>query len=292
MATIEVRSFSGALPAQYGILTPPELRSLLGRIPPECLVLGANLSGRPVGLAVASIQKASRTAKLLGLTIDDSFRRRGIGRQLYGMLEKLLRQQEAGSVFAEFLADSDCRTAAPSSFLQACGFAPPVPGIHVWSGPLSISQALPWVNNLQLPVEFECGSWSSLSMQERLLIAQGRGDWYPPILDPFAGEERIDPERSLVLRYRGAPIGWAILERFDDRTLLFKTMFVHRRHQRTGRGIALTAQACRNLIQEARFQEIIFYVEAENRGMVRFMERHIAGTGIRKEILWRTSKRL
>lgn len=291
MPTIEIRSFRGALPAEYGILTPPELRSLDRRISPETLVLGANLSGRPVGLAVAIVQEAPRTAKLLGLTIEESFRRQGIGRQLYGMLEKMLMQHNLTAVFAEFLAEADDRI-APSAFLQACGFTPPVPGIHVWSGPLSIPQALPWVNHLQLPAEFECGSWSSLAEGERSLIAQGRGDWYPPILDPFVNEERIDPVRSLVLRYRGTPVGWAILERFDARTVLFKTMFVHRRHQRTGRGIALAAQACRNLIRHGEFQEMIFYVEEENSGMLQFMSRHITGTGIRKEILWRTSRML
>ncbi|MBB6679726.1 GNAT family N-acetyltransferase [Cohnella lubricantis] len=291
MSRIEVRAFRGSLPAEYGGLTPPELRPLLHRLPEDCLALGASLSGRPIGLAVAELKKAARGAKLLALAIDKSYRRRGIGRQLYSMLETLLRRKLVVAVTAEYLAEADAGE-AESAFLTACGFVSPAPVIRIWSGPLRISETLPWTDRLRLPDGFACSPWSTLTSQERAAIARGYGDDYPPILDPFAEEERIDPERSLVLRHLGAPIGWMILEQFDARTVLFKSMFVQRRYQRMSRGIALSIEAFRRLIREGSYEEAIFYVEEQNAGMVRFLSRRADSPGIRKQLLWQTSKPL
>lgn len=291
MPSIEVRSFRGSLPAGYSGLTPPECRPFLHRLPEHCLALGANLSGQPIGLAIAELQGTSRRAKLLALVIDEPYRRRGIGRQLYSMLESMLRRMRVDAITAQYLAEAnDDAGEAENAFANACGFDPSMPVIHIWSFPIRITEALPWTNGLRLPADFAFGSWSSLTVPERIFIAQGHGDWYPPILDPFAEEERIDPERSLVLRYRGTPIGWIILERFDARTVLFKTMFVKRRYQHMSRGITLSVEACRRLIREDTYQEMIFYVEEENTDMVRFLSRRVDRDGIRKQVLWQTAK--
>ncbi len=265
-------------------------------LPPSFAALGASLGERPVGLAVASLHAdgpaAAKAANLRALEIDARYRRQGIGRQLLGMLEQLLRENGAAGIRAEYVgpAEPDSMKAA---FLRNCGFAAPTPGIHVWSGPLrEILEDLPRIRRLEMPAEFSCGPLSGLRPGERAAIAQGKGVWYPPILDPFAEEECIDQEHSLILRYRDVPVGWIILERFDERTVLFKSMFVREKHQRLARAIALGVEAGRRIIAEGKLTEGIYFVEADNEDMVRFMNRHIDHPAIHKEILWRTVKSL
>ncbi|MDG0794962.1 GNAT family N-acetyltransferase [Cohnella ginsengisoli] len=176
--------------------------------------------------------------------------------------------------------------------MKACGFDEPWAGIHIWGGSIELHPELPWVHRLRLPDAFAVGPFSSLTAQEFNEIRQGEGVWYPPDLSPFADEELVDQERSLVLRTGGAVVGWMIMERFDARTILFKTMFVHARHQRMGRGLALAAEAGRRLTGDPAFSEWLLFVEGRNEVMVRFLRRHVSRPGVRKEVMWRTVKRL
>lgn len=298
MSKIEVRAYRGAVPAAFSALTPKELLPLMQELPPSYAALGASLDGRPVGLAVASLQAGhpatggAKTAQLRALAVDPPYRLKGVGRQLLGMLESLLRQNGAALMRAEYVGGTEPGSVS-AAFLQSCGFAAPTPGIHIWSGPLRrVVEDLPRIERLRLPKEFTFGPLSGLTEEERSVIAHGAGSWYPPILDPFAEEDQIDREHSLILRYHQVPVGWIIVEQFDARTVLLKSMFVKDEHQRLARAIALGAEACRRIIQEGKLTEAIFFVEAENAEMVRFMNRQIDHPAIHKEILWRTVKSL
>ncbi|VTR50562.1 Acetyltransferase (GNAT) family [Actinobacillus pleuropneumoniae] len=287
--SIEVRAYQGALPSEFSSSVPPELRDYLRVLPPNCIALGAIGAGMPLGLAIAKRNGTELSASLQALVITESCRRQGIGRQLYGMLESLLRQQGIRWIRTEYLGSSHVPS-LEASFLQSCGFPEPAPGIHVWNGSFDILKELPRIQSLKLPGDYLVIPFHELTSKEREKIA--RGNWYPPILDPFTEEDVIDRQRSLALRYRNAIIGWLILEPFHAQTLLFKTMFVSQSHQRTGRGIALLAEASRRIVREGQYKDWIFFVEADNAAMVRFMQRRIHHPNVQKEILWRTVKAL
>lgn len=289
---VQATPLRGAIPEVYRELVPPELRNLLQQLPPHMLALGTGYEGRALGLAVAELGAKPGTARLQTVTIAEPVRRQGLGRQLYDLLESGLRQNGVRSVSAEFLAGEEAAS-NEASFLQACGFAQPEPGIHVRHVPLRVASVLPWTAARPLPKAFGVDTFASLTPEERRAMQQGLGSWYPPLLSPFLEEKLIDPERSLLLRYQGGVAGWMILERFDPETILFKTMFVHRRHQRMARGIALIAEALRRLKSNpGGYRNAIFTVGADNADMVRFMNKHIAHPAIQAEVLWRTVKPL
>ncbi|PWK04937.1 GNAT family N-acetyltransferase [Tumebacillus permanentifrigoris] len=272
----------------FRLLALPEARHLFTDFPPSLRMVGAVQDGHPVGLAIGDQQQGS-AANLLSLTVVEGARHKGIGKSLLLELEDLLRRRGCSSILAEYLADPVLPSES-GSFLTACGFDTPRPGIHIWSGALEILQEILWVGRCRLPDAFSVGPWSSLTTSEREAVHAGLGVWYPPILSPFAEEAMLDPERSMVLRYRGEVVGWMILEVFDAQTVLFKTMFVHQRHQRAGRGVALISEACQRMLQDPEFQQGIFFVEAVNASMVRFMQDRLGHPEIEKQILWRTGK--
>ncbi len=288
---IEVRYYQENLPREFASLIPPEIASFLQALPASCLALGVVLEGTPLGLAIADLRPSAGTARLLALNVDESVRRRSIGSQLYRLLESMLKQQGIRCINAEFLAGTEPDSVL-SRFLGTCGYHEPVPGTHIWSGPLQMVQHSPWLERLQLSPPFTLHSFESLSREERLMIRQGNGKWYPSILDPFAEEEHIDHECSLIVRHLHKIIGWMILEHFDDQTVLFKTMFVKKEYQRMGRGIALVAEAYRRVLHDGKYTNGIFFAEADNKSMIQFMHRRMNHPGIRKEILWRTSSTL
>ncbi|MDG0811420.1 GNAT family N-acetyltransferase [Cohnella rhizosphaerae] len=267
------------------------MRQSLQRLPSSFLVLGAFRGSEPVGLAIADRREGGGTASLLALTVAERERRQGVGRALFGEMETALKRTGTRTIGAEHLGGIDAAT-AETAFLQACGFDEPRPGIHIWGGLTGLHPEMPWVHRIRLPDVFAAASFTTLTAKERDELRQGEGNWYTPDYTPFADEDLIDKERSLVLRYSGAVVGWTILEPFDARTMLFKTMFVHPRHQRMGRGIALAAEAGRRLIRDPAFSEWLLFVEARNADMVRFLARHVSCPGVQKEVLWRTVKRL
>ncbi|MFD2331050.1 GNAT family N-acetyltransferase [Cohnella sp. GCM10020058] len=292
MEALEIEAIQDAVPGVYTGLIPPELSHVLQqRLPASFLALGARRGAEPVGMAIAERREASDTAGLLALTVREPERRQGVGRTLFGEIETALKQTGTRAIGAEYLGGTDPAT-AEAAFLKACGFDEPLPGIHIWGGSTGLHPEMPWVHRLRLPDEFTFSPFRTLTTQEYEEVWQGEGVWYTPDYSPFADEKLIDKERSLLLRYGGAVVGWMIFEPFDTRTLLFKTMFVHPRHQRMGRGIALAAEACRRLVRDPAFSEWLLFVEGRNTDMVRFLNRHVACPGVQKEVLWRTVKRL
>lgn len=291
MKPLEIAAIQGAVPGSFSHLVPPEWRHAVQRLPASFEVLAARRGAEPIGLAIAERRPAAGAASLLALTVAEPDRRQGIGRMLFGEIEAVSKQTGMRAIGAEYLGGTDPGT-AEASFLKACGFDAPRPGIHIWGGSKGLMTELPRVRHLRLPDVFEASPFTSLTRREYEEVRQGEGVWYPPDLSPFADEDLIDKERSLVLRYDGAVVGWMILEPFDARTMLFKTMFVRRQHQRMGRGIALAAEAGRRLVSDPAFSEWLLFVEARNADMVRFLNRHVSRPGVEKEVLWRTVKRL
>ncbi|WP_138494221.1 GNAT family N-acetyltransferase [Paenibacillus pinistramenti] len=284
--------FQESVPTGFHNNLSAELRPLLGRLPQSFLAIGAYLDGEPAGIALARYDHPPDAgAHLLGIGVAVERRRSGIGRGLIAELSALLRRSGFSTLNTEYL--SGLRPdAAESLFLQACGFQTPAPGIYICGCRLEYSVHAPWVTTLKLPEPFSCSPFNSLTSEESEEIRQGLGLWYPPILDPFAEEELIDRERSVILRHQGRLAGWMILEPFDARTILYKTMFVRKEYQRMARGVALMAEISRRMMQDPVYEEFVFFVEADNRPMAKFLEKHIVSEQLRKEVLWRTRKAL
>lgn len=283
--------FKGPIPSQFAEWIPAELRSLSGeQLPSSVLALGAYQLGVPAGLAAAVLTgNGTLTARLLGVAVAPSLRRQGVGGKLIAELERRLRTIGITFLSAEYLEDLSPRS-EQADFLLACGFAEPQAGIHAATGPLSLAKKLPWVGSLVLPRSFYMQPFHTLTPEERELLRSGEDNWYPSILNPLAGENGIDAQRSLVVRRKDQLIGWLTVEAFSQDTLLFKTMFLREEHQRLGRGVALLAEMLRRAADDSSFREGIFFVEADNAPMLTFLERHVYPLGLRREVLWRSVK--
>lgn len=288
---LEIAAYQGKLPAQYHELIPPQYQAIMHQLPSSHLALGASFNGRAVGIAVAAREGSLDTAHLLFIAIAEPYRRQGLGSKLIELLENALYQQGIRMMTIEFLGGNRPDEVS-AYFLSRCGYGELHPGLYIWSGPLQVLNDIPWIHQLSLPDTFSVHPFSSLTAGERDAITSRRGFSFPPILSPFQDEESVDHEWSLILRYNGKVVGWLIFEPFNQTTILFKTMYVERPHQRMGRGIALIAEACRRLMNQSIYKNGIFFVEADNGQMVSFMNRRVVYECLRQEILWRTAKQI
>lgn len=250
------------------------------------IAIGAMSEGQPATLALFDCLPPSKTARLRFFQVEEPFRRRGIERGLMAHAASVLRQRGCLTIVSEFMADG---SAYPDKArqLEDCGFGRFEPGIFICDGPLSAAVDMRWYG-LELPDGFTVDSWSRLTERERRSIELAGGGEYPEKLSPFEDEEAIDAERSLLLRYNGSPAGWMLVEQMDEKSIIFKTMYVYKKHQRLARGVALFATAVRHMIAEGVYAEGMFFVERENEPMWAFAGKHFDSPFLRKRTLWRS----
>ncbi|UQZ36995.1 hypothetical protein C2I18_27755 [Paenibacillus sp. PK3_47] len=281
--------FRRTIPAEFGALLPPQMLPVPSPLPDSLIVFGAYADGVPAGLGAVSLSTAGGRAKVLGVTVDSEYRRQGIGRRLMSELGRAVRRNGASSLFTEYIAGTETES-AEAEYLTSCGFSPPRPGIYICSGPFQAALQLDWASRLSLPEDFILDSFTTLTDDERSNLNLGEGDWYPAELHPFAEEEFIDYERSLIMRHRNRIAGWMIVEAFGERKMLLKTMFVSKPYQRMARGAALGREMLLRLSADPQFDQGILFVEAYNTPMVSFLKRHLVHPDLKLEVLWRTEK--
>lgn len=265
----------------------PEADSLFDEFPDSLHAVGALFSGLPIGLGLVEVAHDQSVAHVKTIHVAPEFRRQGIGKGLVKSLEERVQSSEVKFISVEFLPEKDQMDI--HAFLESCNFLPPKPAIHIRQGPLISLTELEWMT-LAFPAGYTIDLWKSITPEERALVETEVDVLFPEMVSPFPEEELIDEEISLLVRYKGKLAGWIMLEAFDQDTLLFKTMYVYPRYQRTGQGVVFLAETVRRVLEKEKYTNGIFFVEDRNKPMVYFAQRYLSEAPIESETLWRTYK--
>ncbi len=252
------------------------------------LAIGAIVNEKLIGLGLFRTSAAGKNAHAVSVIVDPSHRKLGIGSAIVTHGWRLLQERGCLRLNAEFLSDIDSAEGRDRiRFLEACGFKPFEQGIHVRTGPFTALLDQEWLR-LQMPPAFSVDPWTSLTEDERQYLERCMGVEYEETFSPFVDEDTLDRERSVLLRYKGAPIGWNLLEPINESTMLGRTMCVFIKHRKLARGVGLFAESIRRLMAEGVYPNGMFFVSHENEPMRAFMERHFDSPLLRKQVLWRS----
>lgn len=286
---MKLQAFQRFLPEIWAGLALPEVRSLIPQLPHDCLAVGADEDGCPVGLAIVRRDAGDDTAHLISLVVARNFRHKGVAGRLLDGLASLLKPAGIRLLAVEYMEPGEEQGPIGSFFRQA-GFAPPSLNLIVWSGPMKVMDELDWVHSMPLPEPLSVRTWSELTESQHAYLAAGEDDWYPSMLSPFADAKTLDSSNSLLLLDGEQAVGWMVVEPLDMHTLAFKSMFVQQTYRRKGRGIALMAEAFRRFLSDGRYTEGVFCVEADNSDMRKFLQRRVVHPSAQREGMWRTFK--
>jgi GNAT superfamily N-acetyltransferase len=261
--------------AAYWGLTYPHFRALLDRS--ESVAVGAELFGRPVGLALAEREaEYPRVGRIHSVAVAEDQRRIGLGSSLLARVEDELEAEGylgASAVYMEGLPV----TPTVEHALDRRGYLPPRRRMLICESDFRTITQAPWMERRPLPAEYELFPWVELRPEERedILARQRAAEWYPETLSPFPEEERIEPVSSLGLRFHGQVVGWCITHRMKPDTIRFFRLFIRRDLQPMGRG----AEMVRESIWRHEHTEVdkaYFDVAVHNVAMLRFLERRLA----------------
>ena len=140
-----------------------------------------------------------------------------------------------------------------------------------------IEQAFPVFHSKhELPEGYEFTKWGDVTDEEKAEIRkkQEAGPWFPNDVSPFLLEEIIEPDVSIALRFEGKIIGWLVIHRITHETLEYTSLFVEDEHRSFKIGHLLMGEGINRQAAQEKYPKFLFTAKAENKTMVRFIERN------------------
>jgi len=292
MQSVEIFALKAGECGPFVRFTFPAYRHILGSENSKKVALGLRIDQEPAGLALASFSvDRPRQAQLLSVMVTGTERRKGAGRRLLEALSEELARRGCSCVTGE-VTGSEERSLALERLLSASGWQ--------FSGPTSVlchaaqSRILqaPWLADATLPEAMQIFPWAELSIQERneMLERHARESWIPESLSPFWNEDQI-AKCSVGMRYRGRVAGWCVAYPFDLDTLRWWRLFVEKELQPLARSVPLLAETIRRA-PDYGFHYGLWSVRADNRKMIRLLDRRMRGWLISAKPVWRVTKEL
>jgi ribosomal protein S18 acetylase RimI-like enzyme len=267
--------------SRYAPLTFPIYRPVLEAFTDAASIAGicASVDGKPVGLAIARVD-SNQMASILSIYVAKAFRGRGIGSGLLGRLEIELAARGQTSAIICYVGETDGARVL-ERLLAARGWPPDGDRLLFFLIDGAITSA-PWFDRAVLPPPFEIASWTTVTAGERTALAESQTveSWIPDALGPFSLEESAEPLNSLVLRYRGAIVGWLLTEAFTATTIRYVNLYVKPALNKAGRTFASLALLAEGVRRQARALGARscgrFEVLPGNIALLRFIDRHLA----------------
>lgn len=242
------------------------------------LAVGASGFLQPVGLIWADLAAPGR-AVITYMYVLPNFRPLGVEEELLAALEELL--VERGCPLVETIFPQHGSTAAWERMLLRHGWEYRERQMHAYVVSLDQYLRLPWVHRHVLAPPFTTCLWTEVTEEEKDVIRAGEGVWYEPRFTPFRMEEQIDGHLSMALRYKERLVGWCIIRRLPEQMVVCDSLYTRREFQGRGRAIPLLTETIKRLAG-CGFRYGMFYVNADNWPMLRFVERRMKGCIIRE----------
>ena len=218
-------------------------------------------------------------------------RQQGLGKQLLAQMEQVLSNHGCQQVY--MIYSSDIATPALEHILKQDNWLPS----RLYSLVCSIKpqdfKKASWMYR-PLPASFTTFPWLELTPQQRQEIQQQQqeGLKYPPELDPFREEDRIEPINSLGLCYQGQVVGWMITHRIAPDTIRYSALFVREDLPKIRCALPLLIAAIKRQKEIPGVTTATFVVMAYNTPMIRFLQRHLAPSLTSIHQAWMATKLL
>ena len=219
---------------------------------PVAVAVGAGVGGKPVGLALAYFVRPS-AVRVAALVVDESMRRRGIGKRLYErLMEELLGR---GVQLADVIASN------PEPFLEKRGWNLGARLATVYTFSKRVGDA-PWLQTaIALPPEYELVPWLECNDEDRRsAVRLMEEDPVARRLDPFHDPSRVFGPSSNVLRHAGELVGWCVVHRISPTTLQYSSVYVAAKQRRTVAPMILLNRSIREHLR--RFEEVPYGIQA------------------------------
>ena len=242
---------------------------------PRVLAIGAWYGEEPVGLALAEINaKDPRTARLASINTSAAHRRVGVASRLMSVLEEELLAADCMLLEAMY-PDEKSEDRPIEHFLLKSGWTPARP-FHVvckaWVARLVQAR---WTR-VPYPDHYQIFRWRHLTPvdREEIIGTQETRLRFPPHLNPFRDEDRLNLDTSLGLRVNGRVVGWCLAKHYSADTLWVDNLFAAPETRLRGRAVPLAGAFLQRLMR-TNIHKVAWEVDRFNKAAVRFNAKHL-----------------
>lgn len=201
------------------------------------IAVAIQTAGKPIGLALATVFNALRTAEVHSLFIEPQHRHKGLGSQLFNFLENEILKCRC--ILASFV------------YLKGEEYTPFLEKIlkkQNWAGPRFYAMHFrfnsdtfhpPWLReDYKLPPSFTEFSWADLTQPEQQKLAfQLEHRVFSYGVSPLI--EDAEMLNSLGLRYKGEVVGWMITKREKPDTIRYMALYIQKEFHGLGPAMKL-----------------------------------------------------
>lgn len=211
------------------------------------IAIEARLNNELIGLALSEVfHDFTIRATLYSLFVKPSYRRQGIGRQLFSFTQNFLTTEEKATSLEFIYTQEDPFSPAIEKILILQGWAPAKTGILRCHFDV-YSFNPPWFQSPPpLPHSIHFFSWKKILPKDRrhieLLADQKR---ILPYLNPLREEASIHGETSVGLRQNKRVKGWCITTHPDPETICYLMLYIDKELLYKGYGIQLLIESIR-----------------------------------------------
>lgn len=261
----------------YQKFTFPQFRSHLKNLKASNVAIAASDSHKPIGLALAEIQPNGKSASVLSICVEPTYRCQGVGTALLTRLEQELVLRGCTNAYLVYV-NGQPTTLALERLLQQHNWAPPEPRMLVCKSSYHKMSKAPWLNKNYSFGSFIFFPWLEITLEERLNLQkqQETFPWIPQELSPFKHEENLEPLNSLGLRYKGEVVGWVITHRLSPDTIRYTCSYIRPDFQKVGRIISLYAESVKIQCAKPEIPNAIWTVPFKFESMANFVKKHMA----------------
>jgi GNAT superfamily N-acetyltransferase len=255
---------------------------------PRLIAIGAEYYSKPIGLVVAEVNPERRTAEVLSVFVKKDYRNFGVGAALLAEIESRINEEGCETVKLAYYSGKAI-TPVLEAFLCKRGWSEPVVHTLIYTTDMETMAQAPWFRRFKFPRNMHSFLWSELSEIERERLRSSETIGYPPYLSPFKNEQNIEKLISLGLREGDQVIGWSVVHRVAEDTLLYNSLFVQSQYQHLGCAIILLAASIQ-LQQEHNIPYSMFAVNMDNPVMRRIVDRWFKPYTIKTTEMYATFK--
>jgi GNAT superfamily N-acetyltransferase len=206
------------------------------------VAIGVESGGRPAGLALAHFVQPT-AVRVVALTVEQSLRGLGIGRQLYARLEAELVAR--GAVLADVLAGN------PHQFLEKAGWQLGARIATVYTFSKRVGEA-PWLQSTIDSPSYELFPWLSHGPEDRMnALRLMENDFVARKLSPFVDPTRVFGPSSKGIRHASQLVGWCVTHKMTTGFLQYSSVYVAPKHRRTVAPLIVMGESIREHLRRS-----------------------------------------
>lgn len=301
LSKLHLKTLDTSNAAAFATLTYPALRQTLLPLRATHRAVGAYDGDRPIGLALAAIDKPE--ANVLSVFVGRAYRNRGVGRALIAAITREVIQSGNISISALIVGSNPSRPALDKA-LTAVGWPSlTFSQLNVAGRARSMAETgQGWTGGKRLLDRDDTtfSPWSSLGEADRVAIEalqQQPEAWFSG--NPFRYSRTLVPELSVIVRRAGKAIGWIIAcpgrsplaDEPDTPTIDYQSSYIDADLRQSGILLAGYWHAFTRLAETYGPESIARYWAYGDR-MIRISRNRFAPIALLAEEVWISSARL